>query len=230
MSAGKFIIGALVAALVICIASLGIYFIRSAYATNTSGFMSTWGSGYSGLVTAKGDNRSDVFSRRLSDAAIEGTKVSVKYDGTYFKIPYPGGDVPGYLGVCTDVLIRSYRKLGIDLQKNVHEDIKSNFKVYPNLWGLSKPDTNIDHRRVPNLMVFFSRKGLVLPITNRPQDYKPGDIVAWNTYGLTHIGIVVDRISLDGKRHMIVHNFGRGHVIEDFLFAHKIIGHFRYEG
>jgi uncharacterized protein YijF (DUF1287 family) len=170
------------------------------------------------------------FSKRLSDAAIELTKQKVVYDPAYFTIGYPNGDIPSNKGVCTDVVIRAYRKLGIDLQKEVHEDIKSNFKKYPQKWGLSGPDKNIDHRRVPNLMVFFKRNGQVKPITNKPGDFIPGDIVCWDLGGgITHIGLVVDRKSVDGIRNLIVHNIGGGQVLADCLFEFKIIGHYYYE-
>jgi uncharacterized protein YijF (DUF1287 family) len=148
------------------------------------------------------------------------------------KLKYPNGDVPKDKGVCTDVIIRAYRKLGIDLQKEVHEDLKANFYKYPNLkkWGLKKPDTNIDHRRVPNLEVFFERKGEKLAVTQNPSDYKTGDLVSWMIGNkLPHIGIVTHKKSADGKRNLIVHNVGGGQVLEDCLFSWKIVGHFRYE-
>lgn len=171
------------------------------------------------------------FYVQLADSAVALTKQQVRYDGSYFRISYPNGDVPADKGVCTDVVIRAYRKMGIDLQKEVHEDMKDNFSTYPNNWGLRKPDTNIDHRRVPNLMTFFSRHGTVLEKTMDPNDYKPGDIVCWDLgRGLTHIGIVVKKKSPDGSRHMIVHNIGAGQVMQDCLFAYKIIGHYRFSG
>lgn len=172
------------------------------------------------------------FSHRLSQAAIERTKSIVIYDGTYQKIPYPNGDVPQHIGVCTDVVIRTYRKLGIDLQKEVHEDMTKSFSHYPSkkLWGLSRPDTNIDHRRVPNLQTFFSRKGQSLEISQNSQAYQPGDLVTWMLPGnLPHIGIVTERKSRDGKRPLIVHNIGAGPKLEDMLFDYKITGHYRYE-
>lgn len=170
------------------------------------------------------------FYDKLSDAALALTKDFVIYDGSYFSIPYPNGDVPANRGVCTDVVIRAYRKLGIDLQKEVHEDMKANFGLYPKIWGLKKTDTNIDHRRVPNLMVFFARKGKELPITDEAKDYKPGDIVCWRLdNGMTHIGIVVDRRTLIDKRCKVVHNIGWGQNIADCLFDFKIIGHYRYK-
>ncbi|MFY9309314.1 MAG: DUF1287 domain-containing protein [Bacteroidia bacterium] len=170
------------------------------------------------------------FARQLSDAALKLTAQKVEYDPAYFTIAYPNGDVPKNKGVCTDVIIRAYRFLSVDLQKEVHEDIKNNFKKYPNKWGLTKPDKNIDHRRVPNLMTFFTRYGLVKTISDKPEDYIPGDIVCWNLGGnVTHIGIVVDKKSSDGKRYMIVHNIGAGQVLEDCLFSYKIIGHYTYK-
>jgi len=173
------------------------------------------------------------FTRRLVAAAVQRSTVHVRYVPDYVRIPYPGGDVPADTGVCTDEIIRIYRKLGIDLQKEVHEDIVANFREYPRKWRwLSpQPDTNIDHRRVPNLMVFFRRDGESLPITANAADYSPGDIVAWDLGGgQTHIGMVVDRQPLLAKRYMILHNIGRGPQIEDVLFDWKIIGHYRYFG
>lgn len=173
---------------------------------------------------------SQSFFQQVSACAIELTNDVVVYDPTYFSIKYPNGDVPKDKGVCTDVVIRTYRKMGIDLQKEVHEDMKQHFDVYPKLWGLKKPDTNIDHRRVPNLMTFFKRQQAEESISSNPKDYLPGDIIAWNLNGsVTHIGIVIDQKSSDTLRHLIVHNIGQGQVIEDVLFAYKIIGHYRYK-
>ena len=139
------------------------------------------------------------------------------------------GDVPADKGVCTDVVIRAYRKVGIDLQKEVHEDMTANFNKYPKKWELKHPNTSIDHRRVPNLMVFFARHGKIKPITDNPDDYLPGDIVCWNLGGaITHIGLVVNKKSADSKRNLIVHNIGGGQVLADCLFEFKIIGHYRY--
>jgi uncharacterized protein YijF (DUF1287 family) len=169
------------------------------------------------------------FYEKLSDSALELTKDHVQYDPAYFKIPYPNGDVPKNKGVCTDVIIRAYRKLGIDLQKEVHEDMAAHFDLYPGHWGLSHPDKNIDHRRVPNLMVFFSRYGIVKPITSYAKDYVPGDLVCWDLGdNVTHIGIVVNRKSSDEKRYLIVHNIGSGQNLADCLFNYKIIGHYQY--
>ncbi len=173
------------------------------------------------------------FLQRLVAAAIERTNHHVRYDPAYVRIPYPGGDVPADTGVCTDEVIRAYRAVGIDLQKEVHEDMVQNFSAYPgpSKWHLAKPDPNIDHRRVPNLMVFFSRKGESLPVTNRAEDYSPGDLVSWDLGGgVPHIGIVVDRESPQSGRYMVVHNIGEGPQMEDVLFDWKITGHYRYFG
>ena len=166
---------------------------------------------------------------KLAEVALQLTKQKVTYDPSYFSIPYPNGDVPSNVGVCTDVVIRAYRKLGVDLQKEVHEDMKSNFSKYPKLWGLNTTDKNIDHRRVPNLMTYFKRRNTEKPITQNPPDYLPGDVVCWNLGGaITHIGIVSNQKSNDGKRYQIVHNIGAGQVLQDCLFDFKIIGHYRY--
>ena len=169
------------------------------------------------------------FYENLADSAIELTHQAVVYDPGYFRIDYPNGDVPTDKGVCTDVVIRAYRKVGIDLQKEVHEDMQQNFSLYPDIWGLTRPDKNIDHRRVPNLMVFFSRYGEEKTITHDAEDYLPGDLVCWDLGGgITHIGIVVNLVSSDGRKNLIVHNIGGGQVLADCLFDFKIIGHFRY--
>jgi uncharacterized protein YijF (DUF1287 family) len=171
----------------------------------------------------------EIFLEKLSEAALSLTKDKVIYDPTYFIIPYPNGDLPAGKGVCTDVIIRAYRKLNIDLQKEVHEDMLKHFELYPKQWGLKKTDTNIDHRRVLNLMKFFSRVGTVKPITLNTEDYIPGDIVCWNlSGGITHIGIVVNKKSADNKRYLIVHNIGNGQELSDCLFSFKIIGHYTF--
>ncbi|HET9166053.1 MAG TPA: DUF1287 domain-containing protein [Candidatus Angelobacter sp.] len=171
------------------------------------------------------------FFHRFATAALERVQHSVRYDPAYVRLTYPGGDVPADTGVCTDEVIRAYRAGGIDLQKEVHEDMLANFAAYPRKWGRREPDPNIDHRRVPNLMVFFSRKGESLPITDRAEDYAPGDLVTWDLgHGLTHIGMVVDRKTLFTRRNMIVHNIGAGPKLEDVLFDWKITGHYRYFG
>jgi uncharacterized protein YijF (DUF1287 family) len=173
------------------------------------------------------------FVKKLVAAAEERTHHTVRYDSTYVKIPYPSGDVPADTGVCTDEVIRSYRTVGIDLQKEVHEDMEQNFSAYPRKWRwlTSHTDTNIDHRRVPNLIVFFGRKGETLTISERAEDYAPGDIVTWDLGGnVPHIGIVVDQKSAASGRFMIVHNIGQGPKMEDVLFRWKITGHYRYYG
>lgn len=171
------------------------------------------------------------FQEALAKAAIERTFHEVTYDGSYIDIQYPEGDVPPNIGVCSDVVIRSYRKLGVDLQVLVHEDMKKNFGAYPaaRIWGQSKPDTNIDHRRVPNLQTFFSRHGTSLEVSLDPGDYLPGDLVTWLLPGnLPHIGIVSQKKSKDGKRPLIVHNIGAGPQLEDMLFTYEITGHYRF--
>jgi uncharacterized protein YijF (DUF1287 family) len=174
-------------------------------------------------------NFSQTRQEKLSNAALMLTNDLVVYDPSYFIIDYPNGDVPKGIGVCTDVVIRTFRKIGVDLQQEVHEDMKQHFERYPKLWGLKKPDSNIDHRRVPNLMTFFSRKGTVKTISKNPKDYVPGDIICWSLgKGITHTGMVVNKKSEDGKRFLIVHNIGSGQIIEDCLFDYRIIGHYQF--
>jgi uncharacterized protein YijF (DUF1287 family) len=173
----------------------------------------------------------ETVDNEIAKAAFQIVNPRIIYDPSYVVIPYPNGDVPENTGVCTDVVIRTYRKLGIDLQKEVHEDMTANFDIYPKRWGMSAPDKNIDHRRVPNLMKFFSRKGTVLKITDNPEDYQPGDIVCWNLgYEILHIGIVSRVKSIENPdRYYMVHNIGGGQVLEDCLFYWKIIGHYLYK-
>lgn len=174
------------------------------------------------------------FYDKLVQQAINQTKIHVTYVPQYVQIKYPNGDVPSNTGVCTDLVIRSYRGVSIDLQKEVHEDMVKNFKNYPKLWKLKVPDTNIDHRRVPNLMTFFKAKKAELKITKIASDYKPGEIVTWNLQnknvvsGITHIGIVTNIKSQDGEHYLIAHNIGAGNQLEDMLFDYTIIGHYRY--
>jgi uncharacterized protein YijF (DUF1287 family) len=169
--------------------------------------------------------------KKLAAAAVERSHHTVRYDPAYVRIPYPGGDVPAGTGVCTDEIIRAYRAVGIDLQKEVHEDMVRNFSSYPRKWQWlsGRPDANIDHRRVPNLMTFFSRKGEKLAITDLGQDYLPGDLVTWDLGGNV-LGIVVDQESRASGRYMVLHNIGRGPKIEDVLFSWNITGHYRYFG
>jgi uncharacterized protein YijF (DUF1287 family) len=170
----------------------------------------------------------DEYARRLVAAALEQTRTSVTYDGAYRRIAYPGGDVPASIGVCTDVVIRAYRKLGVDLQVKVHEDMRRSFSAYPRSWGLSSPDSNIDHRRVPNLQAFFRRSGAGLAVARDPASYRAGDLVTWMLpRNLPHIGIVATERSPAGVP-LVVHNIGRGPELEDTLFAYPITGHYRF--
>ena len=180
-------------------------------------------------VTDSSDKPAEVTNTNLVSAALDRTNHHVIYEGSYRKIDYPMGDVPENIGVCTDVVVRSYRELGLDLQQLVHEDMKADFSQYPKNWGLKRPDTNIDHRRVPNLERFFERHGQTLAITDDAKDYLPGDIVSWRLAGgLPHIGIVTDKKSAKSDNYMIVHNIGLGPKLEDVLFDYRIVGHYRY--
>lgn len=209
--------------------ALGIVLLvasRSAVAKRAF-FLWKWNRGYAPAAPAIRTGVS--YDTALVAAAREQTRLAVRYDPAYLPIPYPGGDVPPNQGVCSDVIVRAYRKIGIDLQKEVHEDMAAAFSKYPRIWGMSGPDPNIDHRRVPNLMKFFQRHDADLPISASGLDYAPGDIVAWNLgAGITHIGLVVDWPSPGGERFQIVHNIGAGPRMEDVLFDWTIIGHFRY--
>ncbi len=183
------------------------------------------------LFFPAGASAETILAKHVSEAALERTKAKVTYDGRYFSIPYPKGDVPDYLGVCTDVVIRAYRKLGIDLQQLVHEDMRDNFSHYPKRWGLRKPDRNIDHRRVPNLETYFTRKGFARKISKNASDYLPGDLVTWDLEPgrgeLPHIGILVPNPQGRGQP-WVVHNIGAGPEISNSLFSWKITGHFRF--
>lgn len=171
------------------------------------------------------------FGLRLSAAAEERATHRVIYDPAYVRISYPDGDVAADRGVCSDEVLRAYRLLGVDLQKLVHEDMKRAFHVYPKNWGLKATDTNIDHRRVPNLATFFKRHGTSLKPSSNGDDYRPGDVVAWALPdGRPHIGLVTEQRSSDGRRPLVMHNIGWGPQIEDMLFGLKITGHFRYTG
>lgn len=157
--------------------------------------------------------------------------VTLHYDPTYARIRYPLGDVPMDRGVCADVLVRGFRAAGIDLQQLVHDDMRAHFSAYPHAWGLRGPDSNIDHRRVPNLETFFRRRGFALPVTANARDYQPGDVVSWRLpNGLAHIGLVSDRRAPDGSgRPLMIHNIGAGAREEDVLFAWTQAGHFRWQ-
>ncbi|HEX8772819.1 MAG TPA: DUF1287 domain-containing protein [Pyrinomonadaceae bacterium] len=166
--------------------------------------------------------------QRVVDDAIAQADYTLYYDPAYVQLDYPGGDVPPDRGVCSDVIIRAFRKGGVDLQKEVHEDMARSFSSYPQRWGLSGPDANIDHRRVPNLMTYFKRQGKALSITKDARDYLPGDVVTWNlSGGATHIGLVTNIISETSGAHLMAHNMGAARV-EDVLFAWEITGHYRY--
>lgn len=164
----------------------------------------------------------------LVEAARKQVGITKIYDSQYVKIPYPGGDVPSERGVCTDVIVRAYRQFGLDLQQLVHEDMRQRWSAYPKLWKLTRPDPNIDHRRVPNLATFFAQHGRSLPISTEPTTYLPGDLVTWRLpAGVPHIGIVSNRHSETGTP-LIIHNIGAGAVEDNILFSFTITGHYRY--
>jgi uncharacterized protein YijF (DUF1287 family) len=167
---------------------------------------------------------------KLVAAARAQIGVTLSYNPAYIRLAYPGGDLPADRGVCTDVIVRAYRSaLNLDLQRLVHEDMKSAFAAYPPQWGLTRPDPNIDHRRVPNLQAFLRRNGLSLPVTDNPADYRPGDLVTQMLPGnLPHIAVVSDRRSPDGARPLVIHNIGAGAREEDRLFEFPITGHYRF--
>jgi uncharacterized protein YijF (DUF1287 family) len=165
----------------------------------------------------------------LLDGAHTQIGQTVRYDATYVRLDYPRGDVPMDRGVCTDVVIRAFRHVGVDLQKEVHEDMQRAFRAYPQLWGLRAPDANIDHRRVPNLMCFFARRGKALAVTRTETDYRPADIVAWRLPdGRPHIGLMANAMASPSARPLVIHNIGAGAKAEDRLFDFEIIGHYRY--
>jgi len=165
----------------------------------------------------------------MLDGAIAQAGVTTGYDSSYVALEYPGGDVPEKTGVCSDVVVRAFRKAGIDLQKEVHEDMKGARAEYPTKWGAIAPDHNIDHRRVLNLMAYFTRRGKSLPISSSAAGYQPGDIVAWElSSGVDHIGIVTNMQSDSDDRFLVVHNIGAGTRIEDVMFAWTIKGHYRF--
>jgi uncharacterized protein YijF (DUF1287 family) len=169
------------------------------------------------------------YAVQLALAAERQTQTQVTYDPSYVRIAYPGGDVPADRGVCADVVIRAYRALGADFQVLVHRDMRRAFARYPQRWGLSRPDTNIDHRRVPNLEMFLQRHGAALRVSADARNYKPGDLVSWIVAGsLPHIGVVSTKRTTDGQRPLMVHNIGEGPKLEDVLFEYPIVGHFRY--
>jgi uncharacterized protein YijF (DUF1287 family) len=196
-----------------------------------SGANALLGSGEDPKVNRDWKSPQLAFGLRLAAAAEERARHSVVYDASYQRIAYPNGDVAPDKGVCADEIVRAYRLIGIDLQRLVHQDMRRAFDVYPKRWGLRAPDTNIDHRRVPNLATFFARHGRSLKISQDGDDYKPGDVVAWALAdGRPHIGMVTERRSSDGKRPLVMHNIGFGPQIEDMLFGLTITGHYRYHG
>lgn len=167
--------------------------------------------------------------RAVVDAARGQVDVTTIYDPAYVQLAYPGGDVPRERGVCTDVVIRAFRAAGVDLQQAVHEDMRRSFKAYPKRWGLSRPDPNIDHRRVPNLMVYFERQGKSVAIGSDSTEYLAGDLVTWDLGGgVPHIGVITADVDPASNRRLIVHNIGQGARLEDVLFSWKITGHYRY--
>lgn len=167
--------------------------------------------------------------KQMLDGAIAQAGVTTSYDPAYVALAYPGGDVSEKTGVCSDVVVRAFRKAGIDLQKEIHEDMTAARSDYPTKWGAISPDSNIDHRRVLNLMAYFRRHGKSLPVTYDATDYQPGDIVAWDlTSGIDHIGIVTNMLSDSEDRYLIVHNIGAGTRVEDVLFDWTIKGHYRF--
>ncbi|WP_243493149.1 DUF1287 domain-containing protein [Massilia violaceinigra] len=170
----------------------------------------------------------DAAPARLVDAARSQIGVTTKYDPRYERLAFPGGDVPAERGVCTDVVVRAYRKVGVDLQELVHRDMKAAWSAYPKLWQLKRPDPNIDHRRVPNLATFFTRHGKSMTPAREAAAYQAGDVVTWMLPGnLPHIGIVADKRTPAGVP-LVIHNIGNGTQIEDMLFAYPLTGHYRF--
>ena len=213
--------------LLVCFVLGGLVWLRASKDDDTAFGLPTTSA--ADQTPAPAETRRQTIVRLLSAAALDQTRQTLRYDPAYVRISYPGGDVPQDRGVCADVIVRAFRKLGLDLQKEVHEDMLHNFAAYPRFRGSDRPDANIDQRRVPNLMTFFKRRGAALPITSNPTDYLPGDVVAWDLgKGLTHIGLLVNQLSPDGRRPMVVHNIGQGAREEDVLFSWKVVGHYRY--
>lgn len=211
--------------LLLLVAGVASYLVANSSWTR-KGFVGTWLRSYQASLVAGPET--DEFSRGLVAAARRQTERPVVYDAAYVKIAYPNGDVPADRGVCADVVVRAYRALGIDLQVLVHEDMSRAFSDYPRLWGLLRPDTHIDHRRVPNLMTFFRRHGTQLPIGRDLDHYVPGNIVAWDVSGRVHIGIVSDVRSRNSGRPYVIHNIGAGPKEEDRLFDWPVLGNFSY--
>ncbi|MBI9103497.1 MAG: DUF1287 domain-containing protein [Spirochaetales bacterium] len=229
-----FLLGLIIGVVLLLIGLLLTY----KFSSIRSGFLSPFKAAADSEVVVEPSDKPDIediideksgFFIELAKAAEARTREKITYDGSYVSINYPNGDVDPSKGVCTDVIIRTYRVFGIDLQELIHLDMKSNFSKYPNIWGSVSTDTNIDHRRVPNQMTYFKRKDASLPLSDLPADYSPGDIVAWDLgRGLMHIGMVSTRISDRTGNPLIVHNIGGGPKLEDCLFRFEVIGHFRY--
>lgn len=215
--------------MIVLAVTIGAFFMRPLIPFLTAQQDLTSGDNLTEAITSL--EKSGDFGSKLAASALKRTQAKVVYDPTYYKIDFPNGDIAENKGVCTDVIIRSYRAHDIDLQELVHEDMKWHFRQYPQIWGLQKPDTNIDHRRVPNLQRFFSRKGDSLSISKKASDYQPGDLVAWRLLdGATHIGLVVPGPGHKHDERWIVHNIGSGPKWEDCLFSYEVLGHYRYEG
>jgi uncharacterized protein len=172
------------------------------------------------------------WATKLVSAAERQIGQTVRYDSSYVKIAYPGGDVPIEYGVCTDVVVRAYRAgLGFDLQDHVHKDMRRNFAAYPARWGLTKPDSNIDHRRVPNLQTYFKRRGAALAVSTAAADYDAGDLVTMMLPGnLPHIAIVSADMNEAGTKPQLIHNIGAGTQKQDVLFSFEVTGHYRFSG
>lgn len=168
--------------------------------------------------------------RKVLESAVKQTETTTSYSQDYYTIAYPNGDVPKETGACTDVIIRAFRAASVDLQKEVHEDMRDNFTKYPAKWGLPAPDPNIDHRRVLNLQTFFDRRGKSLAVTENGADYQPGDVVTWDLdgKGMTHTGLVSNIWNERAQRYLIIHNIGRGARLEDRIFEWQVTGHYRY--
>jgi uncharacterized protein YijF (DUF1287 family) len=206
--------------------TVGIILMTSACAPGIGGSRASAKRAAEGLMRKPISNLPQI--KKAIDSAIEQTQYTFEYDPSYTKLDYPGGDVPRERGVCADVIVRAFRNAGVDLQKEVHEDMAQSFAAYPSRWGARRPDSTIDHRRVPNLMTFFERNGKSIPITNKAPDYFPGDVVAWELDNhLLHIGLVTDAIAAGSQNYLVVHNIGAGARIEDVLMDWKIIGHYR---
>jgi len=206
---------------------LGVCFVKPIYSAMVEEQVKPSSEQADALIS--GLNHTHTPGSRLAAAALAHSKESVSYDSGYYEISYPNGDIPASKGVAADVIVRCYRQLGIDLQKEVHEDMASDFRVYPQLWNALEPDANIDHRRVQNLQRFFTRHGEDIKVTRDAADYKPGDLVVWGLGNAeTHIGIVVPGPGEFSNEPWVVHNNGSGVKWEKSLFEYQILGHYRY--